>query len=196
MSGQIPDDNKRVDWNTPGWTVNKVKRVFGGKIGLDPCSNPNSIVGAVKSYCLPEKNGLLESWNEPDGVFINPPYGRCFVHKTTLTLLDPKLWKDLTTEERAEYYDTSIEDWIEKAADVHEAFDVPFILLIPAYVNARYFQKHVFGRASAICFPDGRFKFEGAPSTAAFHVCLPLYGNADQTHRFKQEFAEHTVVVL
>jgi len=48
-----------------------------GLIGLDPCSNPQSTVGAMKNFCFPEDNGLLLPWGGYGGqTYVNPPYGR------------------------------------------------------------------------------------------------------------------------
>ena len=41
-------------WCTPPKYVDAVKRVFGGEIELDPCSNKDSIVHAKTEFLLPE----------------------------------------------------------------------------------------------------------------------------------------------
>ena len=51
------------EWGTPQKYVIAVKKVFGGKIDLDPCSNVHSIVDADVEYHLPIQDGLKESWN-------------------------------------------------------------------------------------------------------------------------------------
>lgn len=64
----------RVDWNTPQNIVELVHAFFGGPPAVDPCSNPNSIVGASRDYQLERnENGLLVDWSPT--FFINPPYG-------------------------------------------------------------------------------------------------------------------------
>ncbi len=195
MAGQIPDENKRVDWNTPLGVVEFVKDVFGGSIDLDPCWNPASITNPTNKYSIADRqNGLLLPWK--GNKFINPPYGRTFLHKTTYEVLDPKKWKYLTTEQRSEYFDNSISDWIEKTAESSVEIGDNSIMLIPAYVNARYFTKYVFGKASAIAIPNGRFTFEGATSTAAFHVCLPFYGRLKMTERFVETAVAYGYTVV
>ncbi len=67
-------NSQSVDWCTPKKYVDAVKKVFGGKIALDPCSNEWSIVNAKTEYKLPEHDGLKESWDFPT-IYINPPYG-------------------------------------------------------------------------------------------------------------------------
>ena len=62
------------EWCTPAKYVNAVKKFFGGKIDLDPCSNDDSIVNATVEYRLPEKDGLKEIWNF-NKIYVNPPYG-------------------------------------------------------------------------------------------------------------------------
>ena len=61
--------------NTPREIVEAILRVFGGRIGLDPCSNrgdPN--VPADKHFTV-DGNGLEQPWIAPS-VYMNPPYGR------------------------------------------------------------------------------------------------------------------------
>ena len=65
----------RIDWNTPQKVVDLVKKM--GEIGLDPCSNPNSLVGARESLSLENgQDGLRAAWNGRGLVYCNPPYGR------------------------------------------------------------------------------------------------------------------------
>jgi hypothetical protein len=64
----------RVDWNTPQNIVDLVHDFFGGSPDVDPCSNPNSIVGARRDYQLERgENGLAVDWQK--SFFLNPPYG-------------------------------------------------------------------------------------------------------------------------
>ena len=66
---------KRQTWNTPD-EVLRVIRQFD-TIGLDPCSNAGSIVGAKTEWRL-ERDGdsLTRSWLGHGLVFVNPPYSR------------------------------------------------------------------------------------------------------------------------
>lgn len=67
--------SERMDWNTPREFLDLV-RVFSC-IGLDPCSNPNSIVGAATEWSLERgQDGLSASWTGHGLVYCNPPYGR------------------------------------------------------------------------------------------------------------------------
>lgn len=64
----------RVDWNTPQNIVDLVHEFFGGAPDVDPCSNPNSIVGARREYMRErDENGLTVDWDKT--FFLNPPYG-------------------------------------------------------------------------------------------------------------------------
>ncbi len=73
------------DLCTPGWVLDLVREM--GPIGLDPCSNPWSTVGAA--YTCTKHNGtdgLLGQWESVAGlVFCNPPYSAPgpWVHKAT-----------------------------------------------------------------------------------------------------------------
>ena len=62
------------EWGTPPKYVDAVRKCFGGRIDLDPCSNEYSVVHAETEYRLPEHDGLSESWNYPT-IYVNPPYG-------------------------------------------------------------------------------------------------------------------------
>lgn len=73
MAGAIINSTS-VHWNTPKWLVDDVVSVLG-VISLDPCSNDNSIVPAVRKVQLPE-DGLSVDWTGLHGVYVNPPYGR------------------------------------------------------------------------------------------------------------------------
>ena len=50
-------------WCTPPQYVMAVKRVFGGDIELDPCSNSESVVNAKCEFMLPDTDGLEQEWN-------------------------------------------------------------------------------------------------------------------------------------
>ena len=61
------------NWCTPPKFIKPIKEFFGGKIALDPCSNPMSVVGAeVELY----SGGLEYCWESAESIFVNPPYGR------------------------------------------------------------------------------------------------------------------------
>jgi hypothetical protein len=62
MAGHIASA-ANTNWCTPASIVERVRATFGGTIALDPCSNDQSVVGAERSYSLPEHDGLVESWN-------------------------------------------------------------------------------------------------------------------------------------
>lgn len=67
------------DLNTPEWILDLVRRM--GPIGLDPCSNRWSTVGARFSVGLPDADGLDVDWELLTDVgkgscFVNPPYSR------------------------------------------------------------------------------------------------------------------------
>jgi phage N-6-adenine-methyltransferase len=69
------EDWSRDDWCTPNWVLEPIRKFAGGAIGLDPCANDNSIVGAVKNMTR-EDNSLVRDWSGFGLVFINPPYSR------------------------------------------------------------------------------------------------------------------------
>jgi hypothetical protein len=60
-------------WNTPPEVLDLVRKL--GPIGLDPCSNPTSIVGARDAWEFND-DGLNRPWADHGIVYVNPPYGR------------------------------------------------------------------------------------------------------------------------
>lgn len=57
---------------TPEYVLGPIKKLLG-RIGLDPCTEPDNPTGATRFYCLPQ-DGCRLSWEAPS-VFCNPPYG-------------------------------------------------------------------------------------------------------------------------
>ena len=144
-------NSQRVDWCTPQKYVGAIKRVFGGRIALDPCSNQWSIVTAETEYSLPEHNGPRESWDFPT-IYVNPPYG--------------------ADKER----ETTIKHWLFKCAHAHKHYGSEVLALIPVATNTSHWKEYVWGQATAVCFLyDTRLRFlvegkdggKGAPMSCA-----------------------------
>lgn len=158
MTAGRTTNSKNVSWGTPIKYVDAVKKVFGGKISLDPCSNEWSIVNAEIEYCLPDKDGLIESWVYPT-IYVNPPYGSDKERKTT------------------------IKHWLYKCAYAHKYFRSEVLALVPVATNTSHWKEYVWGRASAICFLydtrlrfliEGKDKGKGAPM-----ACAMIYWGKD-----------------
>lgn len=142
---------EKKDWGTPKKYVDAVRKVFGGVIHLDPCSNKHSIVNAKVEYSLPKTDGLSQFWNFPT-IYVNPPYGN--------------------DAERG----TRIIDWIRKCEEANRVFGSEVIALIPVATNTSHWKDYIYNRASAVCFLyDTRLKFlengkeegKGAPMSCA-----------------------------
>jgi len=166
-------NSQSVDWCTPQKYVDAVKRVFGGRIALDPCSNEWSIVGAETAYSLPEQDGLRESWDFPT-IYVNPPYG--------------------ADKERG----TTIKHWLRKCAEAHKYHGAEVLALVPVATNTRHWKEYVWGRATAICFlydtrlrflVEGRDEGKGAPM-----ACAMIYWNTN-IEEFLDVFTEFGAVV-
>jgi hypothetical protein len=139
------------DWGTPRKYVDAVRRVFGGRIALDPCANHHSIVHADTEYRLPEHDGLHESWSFPT-IYINPPYG--------------------ADRQRG----TTIKHWLQRCAQAHRKFGSEVLALVPVATNTAHWKNYVWGMATAVCFLyDTRLRFlvngkdegKGAPMSCA-----------------------------
>lgn len=166
-------NSQSVNWCTPQKYVDAVRKVFGGKIFLDPCSNEWSVVRAQTEYRLPEKDGLRESWNYPT-VYVNPPYG--------------------SDKERR----TTIKHWLYKCAHAHRNYGSKVLALVPVATNTSHWKEYIWGRATAVCFLyDTRLRFlvegkdegKGAPMS-----CAMIYWNKD-IDTFCDVFIEYGAVV-
>jgi hypothetical protein len=166
-------NSQSVNWCTPPKYVNAVKKVFGGKISLDPCSNEWSIVHAETEYHLPEKDGLKESWDYPT-IYVNPPYG--------------------SDKERG----TTIKHWLYECAHAHKNYGSEVLALVPVATNTRHWKDYVWGRATAVCFlydtrlrflVDGKDEGKGAPMS-----CAMIYWNK-AIDTFLKVFTEYGAVV-
>lgn len=138
-------------WCTPPKYVQAVKDCLGGKIALDPCSNEHSVVRAEVEYCLPDSDGLTDSWAFPT-IYVNPPYG--------------------ADRERG----STIRDWLKRCAVAHEMHDSEVLALVPVATNTRHWKDNVWGVATGMAFLyDTRLKFlvdgksggKGAPMSCA-----------------------------
>lgn len=135
-------------WCTPPEILDRVRKI--GPIGLDPCGNAQSIVGAkVEWRGPPGKDGLRESWAGYGLVYVNSPYGR------------------------------GIKRWVAKCA-IEALEGVEIIALLPARTDPRWWHESVVGRASTICFWRGRLTFLGAPHGAPFPSAIVYYGDRPQ----------------
>ena len=169
MSAGRNSVTENKDWCTPHKYVTAVKRVFNGKIELDPCSSEYSVVGAETEFLLPKADGLSEEWNYST-VYVNPPYGN--------------------DKERG----TTIKDWFRKIASSHNIYKCEVIALVPVATNTAHWKKYVYPVASAVCFLyDTRLKFiiggnednKGAPMS-----CAAIYYGSN-SDKFMEVFAEY-----
>ena len=146
--------------------VRAVCEMFEGTIGLDPCSNGHSIVGAEFKYALPDQDGLHCSWDFKT-IYVNPPYGADRTRGTT------------------------IKHWMRRCASAHEKHGAEVLALVPVATNTKHWKLHVFGAATGVAFLyDTRLKFlvdgqnggKGAPMS-----CAMVYWGS-QFSRFERVF--------
>jgi hypothetical protein len=165
--------SKNKDWCTPPKYVEAVRKVFDGKIFLDPASNKYSLVHADVEYLSPKKDGLKESWNYPT-IYLNPPYGRFKSRKA------------------------SIYDWLKRCNEANQQYKSEVIALVPVAPNTNHWKQFVFTKATAICFLyDTRLKFfkEGKEITkgASMACCMIYWGK--NYNKFYNIFINHGAVV-
>jgi hypothetical protein len=166
-------NSQSVNWCTPPKYVDAVRKVFRGRITLDPCSNEWSIVNAETEYRLPQDDGLRKSWDFPT-IYVNPPYG--------------------SDKERG----TTIKHWLYKCAYAHKHHKSEVLALVPVATNTSHWKQYVWGRATAVCFLyDTRLRFlvegkdegKGAPMS-----CAMVYWNTN-IDTFLKVFNEFGAVV-
>jgi hypothetical protein len=58
---------------TPSYVLEPIRALFGGSIGLDPCTEPDNPTGARRFHFLPQ-DGCALPWPATT-IFCNPPYG-------------------------------------------------------------------------------------------------------------------------
>ncbi len=160
-------------WGTPPKYINAVKSFWGGRIGLDPCSNEYSLVHADVEFKLPDNDGLEEEWKS-DTIYVNPPYGADRKRGTT------------------------IKNWLAKCVEANRKYGADVIALIPVAPNTGHWKKFVFGQANAICFLyDTRLRFlENGQDTgkgAPMACCLVYWGH--EKDRFMKHFMEYGAAV-
>jgi hypothetical protein len=68
-----PEHHVRQAMLTPGYVLEPIRALFGGSIGLDPCTEPDNPTRAERFYCPPQ-DGCTLPW-DAHSVFCNPPYG-------------------------------------------------------------------------------------------------------------------------
>ena len=165
-------DNK--EWGTPKKYVDAVKKVFGGEIDLDPCSNKFSIVKAKTEYVLPKNDGLEDTWDFKR-IYVNPPFGN--------------------DKQRG----TRIANWLKRCAEANEIHESEVIALVPIAANTGHWKNSVWGKARMICFLyDTRLKFlvagkdggKGAPM-----ACAMVYWGEKFASVFKEVFLNYGAVV-
>ena len=205
MAGHIAESDS-VEWCTPQWIIDGVKEAFGGVIDLDPCSNSSSIVGALNSYSLPNKNGLAEPWNG-NNVFVNPPFGIVYnkveylgLTEYEITCITRKQYKLLEEEEQLDYIKSSISDWIKKCIDT--SWGSPnrsLVALIPAHVDTKIWQQYIFKTHTKVCFLKGRVNYlrtDGKTGPAPMACALVLWtGNPDVKERFNEAFESRGYII-
>lgn len=160
-------------WGTPPLYVAAVRRVFGGTIDLDPCSNEFSVVGASMEYKLPEGDGLRLPWDAPH-IFVNPPYGADRTRGTTIL------------------------DWLARCKTANLQHHSEVIALVPVATNTRHWKQCVWGVATGVAFLyDTRLKFlvEGVPSKRGAPMACAMIYWGDNPDGFQREFTSFGAVV-
>ncbi len=135
MSAGRKNTLNKTDWNTPKKYIDAIIKFFG-EIDLDPSTNCNSLVPAKTKFILPT-DGLQEDWSIYKRIYINPPFGRDSIRKTT------------------------IKNWVEKAFNTNFEYGNEILILIPSATNTSHFQKIIFKikNGGIVFLNDTRLRF-------------------------------------
>lgn len=196
MAGHIADSSN-INWCTPKEILVAVRLLFNGDPDLDPCSNSHSLVNAKLSYSLPKVNGLLEKWNYST-VFVNPPFGKCYINDK-LELLLPKQYKDLSKEAKKSYKRQTLFDWTKKCNDVWYYYQNEIVLLIPGAFETKHYQRIIYPNATAILYPEGRVNYvipgQTGTNSPPMNSALIYWGNKPDLFKQIFEFKGHVEVL-
>lgn len=159
-----------------------VRRIFPW-IDLDPCSNANSTVGAIKTFDL-ASDGLKSDWGRNEFVYINPPYGRIWVNPERIKTSSKKVdgWES-----------SSIYDWIKKAYVHSNEHGGHVLILCPVAPGTKHWQEFIFKAhatgTARIGFFKGRLTFIGAKGKAPMDCAMVLFSaNRELQNKFLIEF--------
>lgn len=186
MSGHIATA-ANIGWCTSNRIVEAVHWFFGGPPELDPASNKDSIVRARVEYRMPERDGLIESWDY-DTIFVNCPFGRTHTDPLSNEVLSAKEFADLRDRNPAEAErfsrSNTVADWIDRCCEARHEYGAEVILLVPAAVDTRYWHEIIWPYSDRVCFLKGREKFLGAPAAAPFATAIVYWGHAPEIFEF------------
>lgn len=122
---------QNTTWITPEPILILVRNYFGGKIPLDPATEPTNPTNA-KKFFTEETNGLIQKWNQP--TFVNPPYGK-----------EIQFWCKKIHEEASRKPARPI---------------IALLPCGSGRPGTKYWQKHILQpHLNAICFVKGRINF-------------------------------------
>jgi len=157
----------KADHNTPDPVLDVIRKVR--RIGLDPCSNRWSRVGALVELDLDRgDNGLVASWQGHGLCFPNPPY---------------------TAGQIPQWVDKAIR---EAAQSAREGRRDETIMLVPADCSTTAFQT-AWGSVAAVCLWGSRIQFRGADRNGNPWPSVFWYWG-HRAHRFCHIFEQHGIV--
>jgi len=157
-SDDRPDDfefwdlNEKDDWQTPPDLIADLQTALEG-IDLDPCAHPDSTI-AETNWCLEDgTDGLVQSWDGYETVFINPP----FSYKSE--------WLAKATEE------------LTKPSELPKTI----VTLTPDSTDTKsWWHEYIATHANYICFSEGRIAYytDGNPAKSpTFGTAISVFGD-------------------
>ncbi len=165
---QMQENTGQMEWGTPPYIIDAVRRSFRSSIDLDPASSEiaNETIGAKRIYTI-ETNGLAMSW-EACNVWLNPPYHPDMISAFVGKFLDE--WSSGNFEEGA--------------------------VITNATTETRWAQR-LTSEASAICLLDKRVRFLRLNDRGKYYTpknrslrtqIVWSFNSKDNTYRFRRAF--------
>lgn len=143
IDGNSPAKGRSCEWYTPEWVLLLVLAMLG-RIDLDPCSNPQKTVPALRHYVGDQgHDGTVLPWGElREGVGTDGELGTFWIHPFTVFANPP--WQDLLP-------------WvIHLLAEYQARHFTECLLLVPARIGRPWFQ---LLNAFPLWLPDQRIQY-------------------------------------
>jgi hypothetical protein len=185
------DQSKRVDWLTPQHVLTDWVYPILGRVSLDPCGNPKSIVEA-DHHCYGEDqgdDGMALPWHKIGSgtVFLNCTYGE----------RRPKA-DDRPHVPKLPYFH-AVSAWVQKCADESQ-LGAHIVGLLPASTDRKWFQ-NIVARSASFCLLARRLKFrlpEMGPTDSSqpgnANLIALWSSHTDKHTRFKELLVAHGYV--
>jgi hypothetical protein len=214
-SGRVMTKTGNIHRTTPEWILKLVRKVFGGTIGLDPCPNPDDVVGAENRYLLPKKafrymaeidearKALVEARKLGDAPALGELKGLLKARQERLRgLLEAPetqnglrlTWRGFGGVYMNPPYGRDLPNWLRKMGSEFTCLpdsrgDDQLITLLPAETGAVWCQDLLVPAMDSVVLLRGRLTFGPGTTPAPFWSMVGYAG--DHKEKFLKVFEKH-----